>query len=87
MEQEGLDYWQMVHRTSLGLERYMGDYIYCSIGTLLSERTMRESNRGELGRDLLWIMKGSVNQEWKYHLRMAIAERGPYHKRQYGNGS
>ena len=42
----------------------MGDYIYCSIGTFLSERTMEESKRGELGRNLLSIVKGSVN-----HLR------------------
>ena len=29
----------------------MGDYIYCSIGIFLIERTMEESKKGELGRD------------------------------------
>ena len=38
----------------------MVDYIYCSIGTFSSERTMIESKGGKLGRNLLLIMKGSV---------------------------
>ena len=42
-------------------------YIYCSIGAFLSERTMKESKGGELGRDLLLIIKGSVDHERKYH--------------------
>ena len=42
---------------------YMVDYIYCSIGTFLSKRTMTESKGGRLGRNLLSIMKGSVVQE------------------------
>ena len=40
----------------------MGDYIYCSIGSFLSERMVGDLSRrtmvNELGRDLLWIMKG-----------------------------
>ena len=52
----------------------MVDYIYCSIGTFLSERTMMESKGGELGRNLLLIMKGSVVhkcifQKWDHTIR------------------
>ena len=43
---------QVMHRTSLGLEEY-SNYIECSIGTFLSERTMKESKKGKLGRTLL----------------------------------
>ena len=57
---------------------YIDGYIYCSIGTYLSERTMKEFKGGEHGRDLLSIMKGSI---------IHITKRGPYHKRQYGNDS
>ena len=47
----------------------MGDYIYCSIGSFLSERTMVGTMVSELGRDLLWIKKGKLVHKWKYQNR------------------
>ena len=55
-------------------------YIYCSIGTFLSERTMRGTMGSELGRDLWWIMKGKRSISRNTRKR-------PYHNRQYGNSS
>ena len=46
---------------------YMVVYIYCSIGTFLSERTMKESKRGKLERNLLSIIKGGIDHKGKYH--------------------
>ena len=43
----------------------MGDYIYCSIGSFQSERTMVGTMVSELGRDLLWIMKGKLVHKWE----------------------
>ena len=44
----------------------MGVLIYCSIGTFLSERTMARTMVSELGRDLLWIMKGKKVHKQQY---------------------